>query len=248
MTAGPDRRRCTGDERLLSLGNGSRSQRASICRTLSSHPNRSRRLFPPGDTASDRQPGRSATARANDVEDRVRTGLPEVDARSNEFRGNRLADGARALAPVGGVLKLRAELLDEADNVHGRITGLGARIDRDDVIGLGAQLRGTDAEQTIEITDRPERGASDVIAVSGLDPRCNERLVPGAARWPRWSARSSRISTPPGSRGAATSPSPADPPGRPKTRFPRAPSCAMPARDGDGAPRQPPGIVTAMPG
>ncbi len=121
-------------------------------------------------------------ARANDVKDRFRTRLQEADARSNDFRRKLLAEGARALEPVVGVLNLMAEVLDEADNVHGSITGLEARIDQDNFISLCAQLRGTDAEQKIKITYGPELGGSNFIAVSGLNQRYNERLVPGAAR------------------------------------------------------------------
>jgi hypothetical protein len=51
-------------------------------------------------------------ARANEIKDRFRARLQEADARSNDFRMKLLADGARALEPVVGVLNLMAEVLN----------------------------------------------------------------------------------------------------------------------------------------
>ncbi len=115
-----------------------------------------------------------------EVKDRFRERLQAADARTNDFRKRLLDDGNRALRPVVAVLALLAEVLDEADNVHGSITGLETEIDQDNFVSLCARLRSrSGSEQKIKIKYGPELGGSNFIAVSGLHQTYNERLSPG---------------------------------------------------------------------
>lgn len=114
------------------------------------------------------------------IKDRFRERLEAADARTSAFRRRLLDDGNRALQPVVEVLALLAEVLNEADNVHGSITGLKAEIDQDNFVSLCVKLRShSTVEQTIKIKYGPELGLSNFISVSGLHQKYNERLSPG---------------------------------------------------------------------
>lgn len=115
-----------------------------------------------------------------EIKERFRERLQAADARTNDFRRRLLDDGNRALRPVIEVLTSLAEVLDEADNVHGSITGLEAEIDQDNFVSLCVKLRSSStAERKIRITYGPELGQSNFISVSGLHRTYNERLSPG---------------------------------------------------------------------
>ncbi|TXM67417.1 hypothetical protein FV222_18375 [Methylobacterium sp. WL103] len=114
----------------------------------------------------------------SEIKNRFHASLEASEARENGFRSRLLAEGVRALQPVLGVLTLMSEVLDERDNVHGRIAGLDCAIDKEDFVTLRAVLSGTSQpEQRIVIKYGPELGGRNLISVSGIGQLYAEKLV-----------------------------------------------------------------------